>query len=707
MIMDKLTQDIAAQRMLGSVDPAMPNDQMVDPLVEQQMEREAAQMAVAAVERDDASEAAAAAPVVAPDVAPVAAAPTAAPDTVQTSGSVSAPVAFNKYENAPGLRGQAMKDFESGAIDVASHAAGADEVLADQKQAIAMASEAEQAGAERDVALMDEYEADKDEAYNQAVNKITVADEEIRRLSEREPDPGRFWETRTDGQKALYFLTMALQAFSSPDQAPSVSDALMKYIDRDIKMQEDRMGREVDAAQGRAKSVRELIAMGSDKTEAVYKARQSRLAALYRMQMAPANAAMETASAKAARLKTGEMLLGQMQSLRKERFDSLARASEVQLANARFAYQKEQDRKAELAAKADQSNVEGVYVENLAGGGLGKDGKIVVPNPAIKTAGGDISRLSQEHASATGLLTEGREIIARSLERGDASPFTTPEWRQWARRAGPTLSNMQGVKGAQSDRDVRDAGAGLGKELISANGAVSLETWANAHTDWQSVDKALRSMDVASGRVYQAGIRALSDPRQSSALKMQTSDELLRDRLDRARKEKEAVKTGKEASMADLGMEKQGAEVIGRFIPMMSGKSPAELTSSEALPKLRAPEVRSSLRETAYGALDMVQKAKSQAKSPAEKQHLARQELRLRSTIWVTENTPEGESADKYMDKLKKRADTLATIEKSRQPDGSNPSPLAFSSSPEAALAAVKAYEEYKDKYELASGKRK
>lgn len=706
MLTDKLTQDIAATRMLGAVDPAMPNDALVDPLAQQQMEQEAAQMALAAVQAD---EAAAAAPVAAPDVAAPVAPPVATQGMTQMSESVSVPVVTSKYADSKGLIGDAGRAMEAGVNDLGVLASEADAVYAQQQDAIAGKAAVEADAAKRDAALMEEYEADKDESYNQAVNKITTADEDIRRLSEREPDPGRFWETRTDGQKALYFLTMALQAFSDPTKSPAISDTLMKFVDRDIKMQEDRMGREVDAAQGRARSVRELIAMGSDKEEAIYKARQSRLAALYKMQMAPVNASMETAQAKEGRMKMSQAILGEMQNLRQGFFDNKLKASEQSLAQAKFAYQKKQDTAAAQAAAdaAQQQGIEGVYVENLVAGGAGNDGKIVVPNPVIKTAGADISKLAQEHAAATGLLTEGRQIIADQVAAGAKSPFTTPEWIQWARRAGPTLSNMQGVKGAQSDRDVRDAGAGLGKELVSANGIISLDTWANAKTDWRSVDKALSAMDVGAGRVYSAGIKALSDPRQSSGLKMQTSDELLRGRMETRRQEREAVKQGQVSSMADLGMEKQGAEVIGKFIPTMSGKSSAELTTSEALPQLRAPKVRSSLRETAYTALDAVQQAKSQAKTPAEKQHLARQEVRLKSTIWVTENTPEGESADKYMDVLKKRAESARKIESSRGKDGSNPSPLGFSSSPESAKAAIAAYEEYKDKYDTASGKRK
>lgn len=144
------------------------------------------------------------------------------------------------------------------------------------------AMEEKQALAADDRIRVDEM-ARQAQFQQEAENRIAEVDMEIQDVAEREPDPSRFWSSRSAGQKALYMLTAALQAFSKPEEVPKVADVLAKFIDQDIKIQEDRLSRELAAAQGRGRSVRELITMGKEKDAAVYALRRGAVEGLAKM----------------------------------------------------------------------------------------------------------------------------------------------------------------------------------------------------------------------------------------------------------------------------------------------------------------------------------------------------------------------------------------------------------------------------------------
>lgn len=159
-----------------------------------------------------------------------------------------------------------------------------------------------EAGVEREASLeasklAEQRAAEIRQMRVEAENQIRSSDDDIRTIASTEPDPGRFWSTRSAGQKALYYITAALQAFSKPEEVPKVSELLLKFIDDDIARQKDRIGAELDAAKGRASSVREMIVAGKSDAEAIHGQRTVRFEAMKRGAMAKWVAAGKTAAA--------------------------------------------------------------------------------------------------------------------------------------------------------------------------------------------------------------------------------------------------------------------------------------------------------------------------------------------------------------------------------------------------------------------------
>lgn len=691
-IYDKLAQELAGVRMtdqVGSLPPA--NDPLLD---DGQTDYVSAMESFIPPPAEPS-------PIVDPFVdaaAPVAEPapeiPAPAPAGGSESVSLSVPFAVPKYSNKAGLGTILDKNLQAGTQDLAALESEAAGIAGEKIQVAQDLAEADKSLAGGQVEAVDQHMADQDEAYVKSENAINSLDEEIKQLSSREPDPGRFWDTRTDGQKALYFITMALQAFSNPSEVPAVSQTLMRFIDQDIAAQEKRMASEVDAAQGRAKSVREIIMLGKEKDDAIYQARQSRLKALYDMNTAQIKATSTGIQAKEELSKTRSVLAAAMADNREKYFKGKLEIESQAIARGHLAIARSEEKR-KAAAASSQGAPQGVFVQNLTAGGIGEGGKSVVPNPTITGAGAKLYDLASEHASSSQVLGDGLQILREARERGEKSPFTSPEFRQWARRSGPALSNMQGVKGAQSDRDVMDAGAGLGRNLIDKNGILSLETLANSATDWQSVEKVLEAMDRSSSRYYETGIKALSDERQSPALKLQTATELAEERRAEGRKSREASAEGQVRSMAGLGNERTVAEETKKVLPFLSGKTPAELTTESGFEKGRAEDVRGKLRDDAYRARDLVDKAKKAAKSPADKMAADVERKRIDAAIWTMENTPDGVSEKAYLQKLKEAAERDASRQRALGAE-----------SPRRRGDAIEAYEVYKENYYIATGRK-
>lgn len=194
--------------------------------------------------------------------------------------------------------GKAAEVAQSG---LAAQGARAEDALAEATRVSAGAQTVEEADAQRRVQAADARMAEIAKFQQEAQNRVTQIDGEIKQIAETEPDPGRFWSSRSTGQKALYYITAALQAFSKPEEVPQVSSLLLKFIDDDIARQEDRIGRELDAAKGRASSVRELITADKSAMESQYALRTSRLEAMRAGAMAEWVAAGRTAAATAER----------------------------------------------------------------------------------------------------------------------------------------------------------------------------------------------------------------------------------------------------------------------------------------------------------------------------------------------------------------------------------------------------------------------
>lgn len=312
-----------------------------------------------------------AAPMPLPGGMPVTAQPTQA--LASESSSTKKVVGNRKYAQG----GAPVSDPQLAAITASANpeAEGASQALAGLDTAQSgvekatkdlAAIEAERAMAQKGVIEEDdrvraEEMARQEQFQVEAEQKITAIDQEIKEFAAREPDPGRFWSSRSAGQKALYLITAALQAFSKPEEVPKVADVLGRFIDQDIKIQEDRLSRELSAAQGRGKSVRELITMGKEKDAAVYALRlgaveslEKMLDADFRAKGASPKAELAVAQSRAALAEMKGKYFKEAADGERANREMIFKAEEARKARAFQRAEGDRDRASRTAGKADK-----------------------------------------------------------------------------------------------------------------------------------------------------------------------------------------------------------------------------------------------------------------------------------------------------------------------------------------------------------------
>ena len=322
----------------------------------------------------------------------------APPEAVSAKVSESVPVAVPRYnQSGTATTGNDIYAQIAGAKNPGVAAArGTDQLLSDEtaraqqllldKDAIYQGEAGVQEAASIEGSrLAEERAAEIRQMRGEAENQIRTSDEDIKEIASTEPDPGRFWSSRTTGQKALYYITAALQAFSKPDEVPKVAELMLKFVDDDIARQGDRIKQELDAAKGRAQSTRDMIVAGKSDAEAIHAQRTLRFESLTRGAMAKWVAAGKTAAATqeynqtlsaigAAKAKSFNDTADMTLKLREQLAQQAHRAATLKLQREELDYKKDQDAKKAVAAASAGGPVLPVYGARVYT--KGPDGKL-------------------------------------------------------------------------------------------------------------------------------------------------------------------------------------------------------------------------------------------------------------------------------------------------------------------------------------------
>lgn len=362
-------------------------------------------------------------------------------------------------------------------LKVAADLDRADALKAEGYQEMATVEE----GAGRDKAgLIDEYVQELDQFEIDASNKLDEADEEIRVLAGREPDPSRFWNNADTMTKVLYSVAALLQSVSKPDEVPMATKALNDMIARDIGMQEDRMGRELAAAGGRAKTAREIIQMGGDKSSVLYKEKGARIASLAAAEAARSQSKIQTAESLQESSKMRGVLLAAARENRREYEQALIKGS--QLSAQAFRSSGGGGGGGSGGGGAAIAGPDGVKPDMLIPGltgGYGLDGNGVKINKltggVTGTAFRELAQIGTSYQSGQGELANGLAIAYRVKEEGGGigSLQKDPEWIAWLNAAKPTIAKAAGNVGMLTQRDVDAPVTGMGGAVISAEGFLS------------------------------------------------------------------------------------------------------------------------------------------------------------------------------------------------------------------------------------------
>lgn len=473
----------------------------------------------------------------------------APPEAVSAKVSESAPVALPKYAQVgtPTTGTDAYAQI-AGAKDPAVAAGRATAgILANDKAAAAdllgQYSDVYQgeAGVERDAAievsrLAEQRAAEIRQMKVEAENQIRTSDDEIREIASVEPDPGRFWSSRTSGQKALYYITAALQAFSKPDEVPKVAELLLKFVDDDIGRQEDRMKRELDAAKGRGASVREMIVAGKSDAEAIHGQRTLRFEAMKRGAMAKWVAAGKTAAATeeynktiagigAAEAKsfddTARMTLQQREQIAAQR----ARAAEL-------AYRKQRDRQEDAAKAAagagavDAIPFQGSKVYRRTPDGkleqlYGEGGSALDYVPLNKAVPDSVVTEVSKKALAQQRLTQSSARMYRYLDKagGVADLITDKQYVDFARDFAVDLRNAKEV-GVMTDQDIDRQLVRLGLRLMPDG--VGITTVADLQVSPKTVREAVGQTDEMAAKDVEAGFYMITQPGSGLVMRPKT-----------------------------------------------------------------------------------------------------------------------------------------------------------------------------------------
>jgi hypothetical protein len=607
--------------------------------------------------------------------APVTAQPVASGDVSRESESSSTIVGNRKYAQGgdaltPGAMGSIAKSVnpEAQAAQLAL-----DEATTRRNDAVSLfedqaALEAEGAMKEKQALAADDR-IRQDEVARQiqfqaeAENRINEVDREVQEIAEREPDPSRFWSTRTAGQKALYMLTAALQAFSKPEEVPKVAEVLSKFIDQDVQIQEDRLARELAAAQGRGRSVRELITMGKEKDAAVYALRRGAVESLAKMldadmriKGAPLKAqeSVQRANEALGMLSAGwykEAAAGERSNR-----EMIFRKQEAAKERAFRASQAEKERQAQASAPAESPQV------NVAGivGGIGDRGDGIVPNPWIKSAGDKLAEVAGGYQAGAKVISEGIAIVEKMKQSG-RSPQLDSEWNAWVRRAQPVIARSSGHTGVLTEKDVQSAVAGSGYQVVGEDGFLSVEFLRNVRTNPDTAMRFLETLDSTAATKTEDRVRALAHPNQTG-IRAKTAREYRDDEIVREREHEQAAKDDRGMAMA--GMSRGGGtdyeklyRKTAELLPFPGAKNvPAERAMQEVASQGRGNAATGETLTALYDAKSSLESAAKSAKSTADKVDLGIRLKRAEAGIYVIENTPEKTTPKQYAAELRRRA---------------------------------------------------
>lgn len=631
---------------------------------------------------------------------------------------------YKKYETGTGD----ILSAEMGAIDQAKNpeataglfsAADSDATMAgvvsnqgDIAELTRQQSADELAVREGEAADIAAYQADIETSYQKGLNRIEDVDREVADIASREPDPGRYWSTRTAGQKAAFLLVAALQAFSKPEEVPKVVSMVTKFIDDDVRIQEDRLGRELAAAQGRGRSVRDIISMGKEKDAAIYGQKmlavqglEKSLAAKYRglgagpaaeAQILAAKQVMDQTKAQyrdmAAR---GARSNAEVEARRLEA--ARQRAHDAGMLRMRIQAEKDSEDRAAAAKKA-AADAEGTPQVNVAGvsGGIGATGEGVIPNPSVEKAGEKLFKVAEGYQAGAEVIADGMAIMDRVAREG-GSPQLDSEWNAWVRRAQPTIARSSGHTGVLTEKDVESSVAGSGYNIIGQDGVLSVEFLRNVKTDPARAMKFLQTLDRTATTKMSAQLKALAHPNQAGVRALSAVD--YRD----VAASKEA--SSKQAAKDDLSMTMSGSSRGGGvgyeksyqaardIVPFGTAGTPAELQMQAVVKDGRGSAATDDTLSALYSAKDTLAAAEARAKTTAEKVDVGLRMKRADAAIYVIENTPRDMTPAQYAKELRFQADKAKRSEDSRKIGVGG---LPYSKAELAALSAAA------DKYEAA-----
>lgn len=406
-----------------------------------------------------------------------------------------APVTPNPAAATPITEPRELEDVSRettnlGSQDFEAEKAKLDDAEALKAEGIAGIAEAERAGAIDKAGLVDEYIGEMDQYEADAERKLAEADEDVRVLAGREPDPSRFWNNADTMTKVLYSVAALLQSVSKPDEVPMATKALNDMIERDIGMQEARMGRELDSAKGRAKTARELIQMSGDKAAVLYKEKQARIASLVAAAAARDMAKVQTADSMQESSKLRGTLHAAALKNRRDYEASLVRSA--QLSAQSFRSSGGGGGGGSGGGGAAIAGPDGVKPDMLIPGltgGYGIDGNGVKINKltggVTGTAFRELAQIGTSYQSGQGELANGLAIAYRVKEEGGGigSLQKDSEWIAWLNAAKPTIAKAAGNVGMLTQRDVDAPVTGMGGAVISAEGFLSTLAEAGATPD--------------------------------------------------------------------------------------------------------------------------------------------------------------------------------------------------------------------------------
>lgn len=212
-------------------------------------------------------------------------------------------------------------------------------------------------------------EAAVEQARREATAKMVRLDAEIEDLARREPDPSRFWNSRTSGQKVAYFLTAALQAVADPTKVPSIHGIVMKMIDDDIGRQDTSLQRQLAAAQGKKGSLKEQYLMQKEGDEARFAEQAVRLKALQSKYQADIDKFGSTSAAGVAALKSKKQVDEILAETYKAAFDGQMKIASQRVSESQnaLAWSRFRQERADAEAARAGAGMDGQYLGSFEG----------------------------------------------------------------------------------------------------------------------------------------------------------------------------------------------------------------------------------------------------------------------------------------------------------------------------------------------------